>query len=80
MVNIIFDSIIKRELYLLQPPKKKKFIQRKFDYLKQRLVYLNSLTRYHKYYIPSKVSSQIINDVQTAKSCISTNLNFLDEK
>ena len=50
------------------------------DYLKQRLIYLNSLTRYHKYYIPSKVSSQIINDVKTAKSCLNTNLNFLDEK
>ena len=80
MINIIFDSIIKRELYLLQTHNKKKFLQRKFDYLKQRLVYLNSLTRYHKYYIPSKVSSKIINDVKTAKSCLSTNLNFLDEK
>ena len=68
MIKIIFDSIFKRELYLLQPHKKKKFLQRKFDYLKQRLVYLNSLTRYHKYYIPSKVSSQIINDIQIAKS------------
>lgn len=80
MINVIFDSIIQRELYLLQPHKKKKFLERKFDYFKQRLVYLNSLTRYHKYYIPSKVSSQIINDVKTAKSCLNTNLNSLDEK
>ena len=80
MINIFFDSIIKRDLYLIQHHKKKRFIQRNFEYFKQRLVYLNSLTRYHKYYIPSKVSSQIINDVQTAKSFISTNLNFLDEK
>ena len=30
--------------------------------------------------MPSKVSSQIINDVKTANSCLSTNFNFLDEK
>ena len=80
MIKIFLESIIKRELFLEQPHKKKKFFQSKFDYLKQRLVYLNSLTRYNKYYIPSKVSSQIINDLKTAKSCLITNLDFLDEK
>ena len=80
MINILFDSIIKRDLYLLQPYKKKRFIQRNFDYFKQRLVYLNSLTRYHKYFIPSKVSSQIINDIKKSKNNLKTNLITLDEK
>ena len=80
MLNIFFDSIIKRDLYLIQPHKKKRFIQRNFDYFKQRLVYLNSLTRYQKYYIPSKVSPQIINDTRKARSYLKTNFSTLDEK
>ncbi len=80
MINIFFDSIIKRDLYLLQPAKKKHFLQRNFDYFKQRLVYLNSLTRYHKYYIPSKVSSQIINGIKNSKNCLKSNLSISDEK
>ena len=80
MINIFFDSIIKRDLYLIQPHKKKRFIQRNFDYFKQRLVYLNSLTRYQKYYIPSKVSPQIINDTKKARNYLKTNFSTLDEK